>query len=74
MAWRSLDTAGLGASVDDQVKFAGGASFTFDWRVSDSIWVRIPQPAIVSSKFGNEWQTDLRVSAGIVIRAGELVQ
>jgi len=42
--------------------------------VSDNVWVRIPQPAIIFSKFGNEWKSDFRISAGIVIRAGELLQ
>lgn len=72
--WRQLETDSLGVAVSDEVKFAGGASLNIDWRISDRIWIRIPQPSVIFSKFGDEWRGDFRIAAGLVIRAGEILQ
>ena len=76
VAWRALDADIFGTSFGSETKFAWGATLNFDWRITDRVWVRLPQPALVFTKFDLDdgWNADFRVSAGLVLKAGQLLQ
>lgn len=76
VAWRSLSAKDFGTDLGSETKFAWGGSINFDWRVTDGLWVRLPQASLVFTKFDGDdsWRSDFRMAAGLVIVAGELLQ
>lgn len=73
-AWRKRDGLNTGIHVSSDWAFATGAEAQLDFRLSDGIWLRAVQPALLWTNFGDRWQFSWRVSAGIVLRAGEILQ
>lgn len=76
VASRTLDAEIFGTDLGTETKFAWGGSINFDWRITDSFWIRLPQASIIFTKFDNDesWRSDYRIAAGFVILAGELLQ
>lgn len=73
-AWRKRDGLNTGIDISSDWAFATGAEAHLDFRLSDGIWLRAVQPAALWTNFGDRWQFSWRVSAGIVLRAGEILQ
>jgi len=74
VARRKSDGSNSGIDLRDEWGFATGAEAHLDFRLSDKIWLRAIQPAALWTNFGDQWQFNWRVSAGFVIRAGEILQ
>lgn len=73
-ASRMRDGANSGIDFGDQWAFATAAEAHLDFRLSDRIWLRAIQPTALWTNFGDSWQFNWRVSAGFVLRAGEILQ
>jgi hypothetical protein len=73
-AWRQAEGANSGLTLQDEWGFAGGFEGHLDFRLSDRIWVRALQPTALWTNFGDQWQFNWRLSTGIVIQAGEILQ
>lgn len=73
-AWRDLQTRVGGLDVADDTAFAASASLHLDLRLTDRIWLRAAEPALLYTRFDDDGQVDFRISAGIVLQAGELLQ
>ncbi len=73
-AWRKGDGIDNGIDFSDEWAFATGAEAHLDFRLSDNLWLRAAQPAALWTNFGDRWQFNWRVSAGFVLRAGEILQ
>ncbi len=73
-ASRTRDGANSGIDFGDQWAFATAAEAHLDFRLSDRIWIRAIQPTALWTNFGDSWQFNWRVSAGFVLRAGEILQ
>ena len=74
VAWRKLDTSFSGASVLDDNSLAFGGSLHVDVRLTDNVWLRALEPSVVATKYGDQWRGNLRVSIGLVLRSGEILQ
>ena len=73
-ASRKRDAAISGIDFGEQWAFATAAEAHLDFRLSDRIWLRAIQPTALWTNFGDSWQFNWRVSAGFVLRAGEILQ
>lgn len=73
-AWRKSYGVNSSIEVSDEWAFAAGAEAHLDFRLSDKIWLRALQPAALWTNFGDRWQFNWRVSAGFVLRAGQILQ
>jgi len=73
-ARRKSDGVNNGIDFSDEWAFATGAEAHLDFRLSDRIWLRALQPAALWTNFGDSWQFNWRVSAGLVLIAGEILQ
>lgn len=73
-AWRELEAAGFGAQLSSEWEPAFGAHLNLDLRVADHIWVRAAQPGVLLTRFNDDWRADFRISIGLVLRAGEILQ
>ena len=71
---RQRDAANSGIDFGDEWAFTTGAEAHLDFRLSDRIWLRAIQPTALWTNFGDSWQFNWRVSAGFVLRAGEILQ
>lgn len=71
---RRLDTSIGGVSLGERWEFTAAPSFMAEFRLSDKIWLRVPQATVLFYKWGQDWTADWRVSAGITIRGGEILQ
>lgn len=73
-ARRTIDAAGFDGHVSRDWGAAAGANLSLDFRVGDRVWIRALEPGVLFTNFGSEWQTDLRVAVGLVLRAGRSVR
>lgn len=72
--WRRFETDGAGIEISDDVEFTWAVEAHLDLRLSDSIWLRALQPAVVRTQFNDIKRTDFRLSIGLVLHAGSLLQ
>jgi hypothetical protein len=72
--WRRLRTGDGGVAISDDVDFTWAIEAHLDLRLSDNIWLRALQPAIVFTQFDDINRTDYRLSIGLVLRGGSLLQ
>ncbi len=72
--WRRFQTADGGVDVSDDVDFTWAIEAHLDLRLSDNIWLRVLQPAIVRTRFNDVKRTDYRLSIGLVLHAGSILQ
>ena len=73
-AWRTREGSSTGIEIGDAWGFAAGASAHLDFRLSDKIWLRAAQPGVEWTRFDDRWQLNWRVSVGLVLQAGEILQ
>lgn len=74
VANRRSDATNTGIDFGNEWAFATAAEAHLDFRLSDRIWLRAIQPTALWTNFGDSWQFNWRVSAGFVLRAGEILQ
>ncbi len=72
--WRRFRTSDGGVEVSDNVEFTWAIEAHLDVRLSDHIWLRALQPAIVRTQFNDIKRTDYRLSIGLVLHAGNILQ
>ncbi len=72
--WRRFDTGDAGLEISDNVEFTWAVEAHLDMRLSDNLWVRLLQPSIVRTRFNEIKRTDYRLSFGLVLHAGSILQ
>ncbi len=61
-------------TLESRWEFTVAPSLLFEFRLADNIWLRVPQATVLFYQWGQDWTADWRVSAGITIRGGEILQ
>ncbi len=70
--WRRFSDAGL--ELSNNVEFTWAVEAHLDLRLSDNLWLRVLQPGIVGTKFNDVRRTDYRLSVGLVLHGGSILQ
>lgn len=72
--WRRFETGDAGLEVSADVEFTWAIEAHLDLRLSDNVWLRVAQPAVVRTRFDDITRTDYRLSIGLVLHAGSMLQ